>query len=89
MAADDEHVGAMAALFQSLARWATPKGCCSSMTTKPRLANRTVSSDDGVGAYGMWMVPSRSPAWISPRSLAGGGSCEQPDVDSDCSGESG
>ena len=36
--------GGLALLVHSLARWATPKRCCSSTITMPRRANCTVSS---------------------------------------------
>ncbi len=59
------------------------------MTTKPRLANRTVSSDDGVGAYEDVDGAVEESGMDFAAFSGGGGSCEQPDVDSDCSGESG
>ena len=53
----------------SAARCFTPKRCCSSMTTKPRLRKRTVGSMRACVPTRICTVPSAMPCMISLRAL--------------------
>ena len=52
--------GGFSFFFQSLARWATPNLCCSSITASPRLANLTVGSIKAWVPINIWSDPSCS-----------------------------
>ena len=61
--------GGVALFCHSLARCATPKRCCSSMTTSPRRANCTLSSITACVPTRMWTSPAASRPSTSARRL--------------------
>ena len=61
--------GATFAFFHNLARWATPKRCCSSMTARPNLWNTTLGSIKAWVPTKMSTTPASRASKISRRAL--------------------